>query len=69
MNTKTKNMLQHLEEHAENGQAEAKSFISKLNTEKLKQPKVLWAAAGVAALIGAGVVWRLTRNKTKSSAK
>lgn len=68
MNTKTKNMLQHLTEHAENGQAEAKGLLGKLNINALKQPKVLWTAAGVAALIGAGVAWRLMRNKTTTSA-
>ena len=62
--TKTKNMLHHLAEHAENGQQEAKSLLSKENLARLKQPRVLWAAAGVATLIGAGVAWRMMRNRT-----
>lgn len=68
MNTKTKNMLQNLEEHAENGQKEVKGLFNSKNLQKLKQPRVLWAAAGATALIGAGVAWRLMRNKTKTSA-
>ncbi len=68
MNTKTKKMLHNLAEHAENGQAEAKGLMSKLNIKTLKQPRVLWTAAGVAAVIGAGVAWRLMRNKTTTSA-
>lgn len=68
MKTKTKNMLHNLAEHAENGQAEAKSLLKKLNVQQLKQPRVLWTAAGVAALIGAGVAWRMMRNKAKTQA-
>lgn len=67
MNTKTKNMLQHLAEHTNNGQAEAKSFLSKLNFKELKNPRVLWTAAGVAGLIGAGLAWRMMHNKTKAT--
>ncbi len=63
MNTKTKKMLNNLAEHAENGKTDAKSFFNNLNLKKLKQPRVLWTAAGVAAVIGAGVAWRLMRNK------
>lgn len=68
MNTKTKNMLHNLAEHAENGQTEAKSLLKKLNLKQLKQPRVLWTAAGVAALIGAGVAWRMMRNKATTQA-
>ncbi|HEY9176355.1 MAG TPA: hypothetical protein VIN07_01630 [Flavipsychrobacter sp.] len=63
--TKTKNMLHHLAEHAENGQQQAKSLFSRENLARLKQPRVLWTAAGVTALIGAGVAWRMMR-KTKA---
>ena len=68
MNNKTKNMLEHLAEHAENGKAEANNFLSKLNMKDLKNPRVLWTAAGVAGLIGAGLAWRMMRNKAKTTA-
>lgn len=68
MTTKTKKMLNNLAERAENGKPGTRNFLNKLNLEKLKQPRVLWTAAGIAAVIGAGVAWRLMRNKTTTTA-
>lgn len=71
MNSKTKNMLHHLAEHAGNGEATTKNLFGRLKNldlKSLKNPRTLWTAAGVAGLIGAGLAWRYMRNRTKTAA-
>ena len=68
MNTKTKNMLHNLAEHAGNGEAAGKNLFSRLKNldlKSLKNPRTLWTAAGVVGLIGAGLAWRYMRNRTR----